>query len=42
MGQTRTIVLGYYVPVKDEAELRSRCRVGLYGNHDDEYMYEIP
>lgn len=42
MGESRTITLGFYVPVKDGQELRTRCRVGLYGNPDDEYMYQIP
>lgn len=41
-GETRTITVGFYVPVNDSEELRSQCRISLYGNMDEGYVYEIP
>ena len=41
-GETRTVTVGFYVPVSDGEELRSQCRISLYGNMDEGYVYEIP
>lgn len=41
-GETKTVTVGFYVPVKDIAELRSRCKISLYGSYDEGYVYEIP
>lgn len=41
-GETRTIAVGFYVPVNDSEELRSQCRISLYGSMDEGYVYEIP
>lgn len=36
-GETKTITLGFYVPVKDAEELRDQCRIAVGGS-----CYEIP
>lgn len=41
-GETRTVTIGFYVPVKDAEELRTQCRIVLSGCHDEGYVYEIP
>lgn len=41
-GETKTVTVGFYVPVKDIAELRSRCKIMFYGSCDEGYVYEIP
>lgn len=41
-GETKTITVGFYVPVSDSEELRSQCRISLYGSMDEGYVYEIP
>lgn len=41
-GETRTVTVGFYVPVNNIDELRSQCRISLYGNMDEGYAYEIP
>lgn len=41
-GETKTVTVGFYVPVSDGEELRSRCRISLYGNMDEGYVYEMP
>lgn len=41
-GETKTVTVGFYVPVSDGEELRSQCRISLYGNMDEGYVYEIP
>lgn len=41
-GEVKTVTLGFYVPVKDAGELRSRCKISLYGSYDEGYVYEIP
>lgn len=41
-GETRTVTVGFYVPVSDSEELRSQCRISLYGSMDEGYVYEIP
>lgn len=41
-GETKTITIGFYVPVSDAEELRSKCQISMYGSYDDGYLYEIP
>lgn len=41
-GETRTVTIGFYVPVKDAEELRTQCRIVISGCHDEGYVYEIP
>lgn len=41
-GETKTVTIGFYVPVKDTAELRSQCKISLYGSYEEGYVYEIP
>lgn len=41
-GETKSVILGFYVPVKDAGELRDKCRIVMYGNYEDGYIYEIP
>lgn len=41
-GETKTVLIGFYVPVKDITELRSQCIISLYGSYDDGYVYDIP
>lgn len=41
-GETKTVTVGFYVPVNNGDELRSQCRISLYGNMDEGYVYEIP
>lgn len=41
-GETKSVAIGFYVPVKDADELRSQCKISLYGSYDEGYMYEIP
>lgn len=41
-GETKSVTLGFYVPVKDAEELCSECRIVMYGNYEDGYIYEIP
>lgn len=41
-GETKTVTVGFYVPVNNIDELRSQCRISLYGNMDEGYVYEIP
>jgi hypothetical protein len=41
-GETKTVMIGFYVPVKDVGELRSQCKISLYGSYEEGYVYEIP
>ena len=41
-GETKTVTIGFYVPVKDSTELRSRCKISLYGLYEEGYLYDIP
>lgn len=40
--ETKTITVGFYVPVSDGEELRTRCVISVCGNMDEGYVYEIP
>lgn len=41
-GETKTVSIGYYVPVKNAEELHTQCRIVISGCHDEGYVYEIP
>lgn len=41
-GETKTVTIAFYVPVKDSAELRSQCKISLCGSCEEGYVYEIP
>lgn len=41
-GETKTVTIGFYVPVKDSTELRSQCKISLYGLYEEGYLYDIP
>lgn len=41
-GETKTVAIGFFVPVKDERELCSQCIISLYGSYDEGYVYGIP
>ncbi len=41
-GETKTVTVAYYVPVKDAADLRSRCKISLYGSYEEGCLYDIP
>lgn len=41
-GETKTVTIAFYVPVKDITELRSQCKISLYGSYEEGYVYEIP
>lgn len=41
-GETRTVLIGFYVPVEDIEELCSQCKITLYGLYDEGYVYDIP
>ena len=41
-GETKTVTVAYYVPVKDAAQLRSQCKISLYGSYEEGYLYDIP
>ncbi len=40
-GETKTVALGYYVPVKDIEELCSRCIISISGSYDEGYTFEL-
>lgn len=41
-GETKTVTVGFYVPVNNIEELRSQCKISFYGSYDEGYLYEIP
>ncbi len=41
-GETKTVTVGFYVPVKDKEELSSQCQITFYGSYDEGYVYKIP
>lgn len=41
-GETKTIAIGFYVPVNSAEELCTKCQIAMYGSYDDGYLYEIP
>lgn len=41
-GETKTITIGFYVPVSNTEELRSKCQISMFGSYDEGYLYEIP
>lgn len=40
-GETKTVTLGYYVPVKDIEELCSRCIISISGSYDAGYTFGL-
>lgn len=41
-GETKTVTIGFYVPVKDTTDLCSHCKISLYGMYEEGYLYDIP
>lgn len=41
-GQTKTVTLGFYVPVSDAGELCTQCIISIGGSDDEGYHFEIP
>lgn len=41
-GETKTIAIGFFVPVSSAEELCSKCQIAMNGSYDDGYLYEIP
>ena len=41
-GETKTVAIGFYVPVKDAGELCSGCWIAISGCTDEGYVYGIP
>ncbi len=41
-GETKTVTIGFYVPVKDAGELKSQCKISFFGSYEEGYVYDIP
>lgn len=41
-GESKTVTIGFYVPVKNIEELCSQCRISISGCMDEGYVFEIP
>ena len=41
-GETKSVAIGFYVPVKDVGELCAKCVISISGCMDEGYVFEIP
>lgn len=41
-GETKTITVGFFVPIEDASALCRECKIMIYGCYEEGYMFDIP